>query len=61
MRGQVKRLVAAFSGKDIRQIGAGDLQRIIAAMEVEGYEPKTMRNLGDRPSDLGRGTCSGSR
>ncbi len=34
MRGQVKRLVAAFGQKDMRQIDAGDLQRIIAAMDT---------------------------
>ena len=45
MRGQVKRLVAAFGQKDMRQIDAGDLQRIIAAMDTAGYEPKTIRNL----------------
>jgi integrase len=45
MRGHVKRLTAAFGRKEIRQIGAGDLQRIIASMEAEWYEPKTIRNL----------------
>ena len=45
MRGHVKRLTAVFGKKDIRLIDAGELQRIIAAMEAEGYEPKTIRNL----------------
>src|SRR6266404_7878951 len=45
MRGQVKRLKAAFGEKDIRQIDAGDLQRIVAAMHLEEYNPKTIRNL----------------
>jgi integrase len=45
MRGQLKRLVAAFGKKDMRQIDAGDLQRTIAKMEAEGLEPKTIRNL----------------
>jgi integrase len=45
MRGQVRRLATAFGKKVIRQIDAGDLQRIIAAMEAEGLEPKTIRNL----------------
>ncbi len=45
MHGQVKRLTAAFGEKDMRQIDAGDLQRIVAAMHLEGYKPKTIRNL----------------
>lgn len=45
MRGHVKRLTAAFGSKDMRQIGTADLQRLIAAMDTEGYEPKTIRNL----------------
>jgi integrase len=45
MRGHVKRLVAAFGDKDIRRIDAGDLQRVIAKMEKDGLEPKTIRNL----------------
>ena len=45
MRGHVKRLVAAFGSKDMRQIGAADMQRLIAVMEAKGYEPKTVRNL----------------
>ena len=45
MRGQLKRLMAAFGSKDMRQIGAGDLQRVIAAMDAEGKEAKTIRNL----------------
>jgi len=45
MRGQIKRLKAAFGHTDIRQIGTGDLQRIIATMDAEDYEPKTIRNL----------------
>jgi integrase len=45
MRGQLKRLTTAFGKKDMRQIDAGDLQRVIANMEAEGLEPKTIRNL----------------
>jgi len=45
VRGQLKRLKAAFGKKDIRQIDAGNLQRVIAAMEAEGLEAKTIRNL----------------
>ncbi len=45
MRGQLKRLTVAFGQTDMRQIDAGDLQRVIAAMGAEGYEPKTVRNL----------------
>jgi integrase len=45
MRGQVKRLAAAFGKKDMRQIDAGDLQRVIATMESRGLDAKTIRNL----------------
>jgi integrase len=45
VRGQIKRLKVAFGQTDIRQIGTGDLQRIVAAMDAEDYEPKTIRNL----------------
>jgi integrase len=45
MRGQLKRLIAAFGKKDMRQIDAADLQRIIAKMEAEGKDPKTTHNL----------------
>ena len=45
MRSQVKRLVTAFGKGEMRSIGAGDLQRIIAAMQAEELESKTIRNL----------------
>jgi integrase len=45
MRGQLKRLTSAFGTQDMRQVDAGDLQRIIAKMEAEGLDPKTIRNL----------------
>lgn len=45
MRGQLKRLKAVFGQKDMRQVGTSDLQRVIAGMSAEGYEPKTIRNL----------------
>ena len=45
VRGQLKRLVASFGDKDMRQVDAGDLQRMISEMETEGLEPKTIRNL----------------
>jgi len=45
MRGHLKRLVTALGKKDMRQIDAGDLQRVIASMEAEGLEPKTIRNF----------------
>ena len=44
MRGHVKRFVTEFGEKDMRQIGTGDLQRIVAAMVTEEYNPKTIRN-----------------
>jgi Phage integrase, N-terminal SAM-like domain len=43
-RSQLKRLKAAFGKTDMRQIDAGDIQRLIAAMVSEGLEPKTIRN-----------------
>jgi integrase len=45
MRGQIKRLKSAFGQKEMRQISTGDLQRVIASMDAEGYQPKTVRNL----------------
>lgn len=45
MRGQLKRLTSAFGNTNMRQIDAGDFQRIIANMETEGLNPKTIRNL----------------
>lgn len=45
VRGQLKRLTSTFGNKNIRQIDAGDLQRVISKMEADGLEPKTIRNL----------------
>lgn len=45
MRGQLKRLRSAFGPKDMREIGTADFQRLVATMDAEGYEPKTIRNL----------------
>ena len=45
MRGQAKRLKSFFGSKELRQIGPADVQRLVAGMEAEGYEPKTTRNL----------------
>lgn len=45
VRSQMKALKAAFGKRDMRQIGAGDLQRLIAKMQKDGYEPKTIRNM----------------
>lgn len=45
MRSQIKRLVAAFGKGEMRSVGAGDLQRLIVAMEAEELESKTIRNL----------------
>ena len=41
----LKRLKAIFGKKDMRQIDAGDIQRLIAAMTSEGLDPKTIRNV----------------
>jgi integrase len=45
MRGQVKQLNQFFGSTDMRRIGAGELQRLIAKMEAGGYDPKTIRNM----------------
>ena len=42
---QLKTLRTEFGQRDMRQIDAGDVQRIIAKMTAQGYEPKTIRNL----------------
>lgn len=45
MRSHLKRLRQAFGKRDMRQIGAGDIQRLISAMDAEGLNAKTIRNL----------------
>jgi integrase len=45
MRGHARRLKAFFGSKELRQIGPADVQRLVANMDAEGYEPKTIRNL----------------
>jgi integrase len=45
MHGQDKRLKAFFGSKELRQIGAADVQQLVAKMDADGYEPKTTRNL----------------
>ena len=45
VRGQLRMLKQAFGKKDMRQIDAGDMQRIIAAMDADNFDPKTIRNL----------------
>jgi integrase len=44
-RTQLKALRAEMGQRDMRQIDAGDVQRIIAKMTGQEYEPKTIRNL----------------
>jgi integrase len=44
-RSHLKRLKAAFGQKDMRQIDAGHVQRLISAMDSEGLDPKTIRNM----------------
>ncbi len=44
-RTHLKRLKAAFGQKDMRQIDAGDIQRLIAEMDSEGLAAKTIRNM----------------
>jgi integrase len=43
--GHLKRLKTALGKKDMRLIDAGDIQKIISAMDSEGFDPKTIRNL----------------
>jgi integrase len=43
--GHLKRLKMALGKKDMRQIDAEDIQKIISAMDSEGLDPKTIRNL----------------
>lgn len=43
-RSNLKRLKAAFRGRDLRQIDAGDVQRFIAASVKYGLDAKTIRN-----------------
>lgn len=38
-------LKSEFGKRDMRQIGAGDVQRVIAKMTREGREPKSIRNV----------------
>jgi integrase len=45
MRAYLKRIKQAFGGQDMRLVGAGDLQSLVAQMKGEGYAPKTIRNL----------------
>jgi integrase len=44
-RSYLKRLKAAFGKKDMRQIDAGDIQRVIAKSMSDGLSPKTVRNI----------------
>jgi integrase len=43
--GHLRRLEKALGPKDMRKIDAGDIQKIISAMDSEGLDPKTIRNL----------------
>jgi integrase len=45
MTSNLKRLKAAFGKRDMRQIGAGDIQHLISAMDAEGLAPKTIHNV----------------
>jgi integrase len=44
-RSNLKKLKDAFGTKDMRQIDAGDIQRLIVRLKSEGLDPKTIRNL----------------
>jgi integrase len=45
MRTYLNKLKAAFGGKDMRQIDAGDVQRLISSCTANGLCAKTIRNL----------------
>jgi integrase len=45
VRSQLKRLRASWGGRDMRQIDAGDLQRLISELNAAGLAPKSIRNL----------------
>ena len=51
-RSHLKRLKAAFGKAEMRQIGAGDIQRLIAASVAEGLQPKTVHNLWGTVSQI---------
>ena len=56
MRGQLKRVTSAFGNKNMRQVDAGDFQRIIAKMEAEGLESENdPQPVVDGSLDLGSG------
>jgi len=45
MRGHAKKLKQFFGPKEIRSIGAADVQRFVTTLTTEEYEPKTIRNF----------------
>jgi integrase len=45
IQSHLNRLKAAFGKKDMRQIDAGDIQRLVSAMTEQKLSPKTIRNL----------------
>ena len=45
MQSHLTRLKTAFGKKDMRQIDAGDIQRLVSAMTEQKLSPKTIRNL----------------
>ncbi len=44
MRSNLKRLKAVFGDRDLRSIGAGDIQHFVAASMKDGLSPKSIRN-----------------
>lgn len=51
-RSYLKRLRAAFGKRDMRSIGAGDVQRLIAASIAEELSPKTVRSIWNAISQI---------
>jgi integrase len=51
-RSYLKRLRAAFGNRDMRSIGAGDVQRLIAKSTADGLSPKTIRSLWNAISQI---------
>ena len=45
MTGHVQRLKTIFGDRQMRSIGAGDVQRLVTSMNAKGMAPKTIRNV----------------
>jgi hypothetical protein len=45
MRGQLTRMCCFFGSRGMREIGAAEVQRLVATLEAEQYAAKTIRNV----------------